>query len=88
MRNQKGQSLVEYLVIVALVGVSSIAVMRAVGQNVAVQFAKVAKALGGEVSGSPKAAAVSESMYGKKDLRNFLKGSLNNKSSDENDPQD
>ena len=80
--NQKGQSLVEYLIIVALVGVSTIAVIRAVGQNVNVQFSKVAKALGGEVEGSPKAAAITEQMYKKKDLKNFMSGSLNNKSTD------
>lgn len=76
VRNQRGQSLIEYLIIVALVGVGGIAVMRAVGNNVSVQFAKVAKALGGEVQGDTKASAVTESMYQKKDLKNFLNGSL------------
>lgn len=33
IRSQKGQSLVEYLIIVAIVAVGSIALMRAVGQN-------------------------------------------------------
>jgi Flp pilus assembly pilin Flp len=78
--NQKGQSLVEYLVIVALVGVSGIAIMRSVGQNVNVQFAKVAKALGGEVRGTPKADAISETAYKRKDLRNFMSGSISNQS--------
>jgi pilus assembly protein Flp/PilA len=85
MRNQKGQSLVEYLIIVALVGVSAIVIMKAVGQNVNVQFAKVAKALGGEVQGTPKAAAITENMYRKKDLKNFMNGSLNQKNQTDED---
>lgn len=76
LKNQKGQSLVEYLIIVALVAVSSIVMMRAVGQNINVQFAKIAKSLGGDVEGKPKAAAVSAQMYEKRDLRNFMHGSL------------
>jgi len=79
--NQKGQSLVEYLVIVSLVGVGSIAIMRAVGNNVSSQFAQVAKALGGTVEGNAKAETVSESMYKKKDLKNFFQGSTGRKDS-------
>lgn len=75
--NQNGQSLVEYLIILALVGVSSIAIMKAVGNNISVQFAQISKALGGEVNGNLKASAVSQNMYEKKDLKNFFKGSLN-----------
>lgn len=87
MKNQRGQSLVEYLIIVALVGVSSIAIMKSVGQNINVQYAKIVKALGGEVNGTPKANAVSESTYKKKDLRNFLNGAVNNKSKEDSDEQ-
>jgi Flp pilus assembly pilin Flp len=74
LRNQKGQSLVEYLVIVSLVGISSIAIMRAVGNNISAQFAQVAKALGGTVEGDAKAEKVSGNMYKKKDLKNFFHG--------------
>lgn len=80
IKQQKGQSLVEYLIIVALVGVSAITVMRAVGQNVNVQFAKVVKALGGEVQGEVRSAAVTSHMYSKKDLKNFLGGAVDSKS--------
>lgn len=80
---QRGQSLVEYLIIVALVGVGAISIMRSVGQNVNVQFAKVAKALGGDVQGSPKASPITESMYNRRDLKNFMGGALGNKSKSE-----
>lgn len=74
--NQKGQSLVEYLIIVALVGVSAIGIMSSVGQSVKVQFAKVGKALGADVKGDPK-ATITQASYEKRNLRNFMQGSLN-----------
>lgn len=78
--NQKGQTLVEYLIIVALVGVGSVALMRAVGQNINTRFADVVHALGGKVEGDRSAADVSENMYRKKDLRDFVDGSVRDKS--------
>lgn len=82
VRNQRGQSLVEYLILVALVGIGSVAVVRAVGQNVQVRFAKVVQGLGGKVDGDVQAATVSESSYKKKDLSNFLQGAVNNRDKD------
>lgn len=76
LNNQKGQTLIEYLIIVALVGVGSVALMRSVGQNVNAQFAQVVHALGGEVEGNRKATTVSASAYKKKDLKNFVSGSV------------
>jgi Flp pilus assembly pilin Flp len=81
IQNQRGQSLVEYLVIVSLVGISSIAIMRAVGNNVSSQFAQVAKALGGNVEGDAKAEKISNNMYKKKDLKNFFQGAAERKDS-------
>jgi len=76
LKNKKGQSLVEYLIIVAIVGVGSIAIMRSVGQNVQVRFANVVRALGGQVEGNRTADVVSASAYRKKDLKSFARGSL------------
>jgi Flp pilus assembly pilin Flp len=74
LRNQKGQSLIEYLIIVAIVGIGSIALMRAVGQNLNARFADIVYALGGKVEGNRTAAAVSAHMYRKRDLRDFAQG--------------
>lgn len=88
LNNQKGQTLIEYLIIVALVGVGSVALMRSVGQNVNAQFAQVVHALGGEVEGNRRAAKVSANAYKKKDLKNFVSGSIgsgnNSNNSDDN----
>jgi Flp pilus assembly pilin Flp len=72
-RSERGQSLVEYLILVALMGVASIAVIRVLSQTVNSQFATAANAL----RGSPKkisASAPDASSYKKKDLSNFIDG--------------
>lgn len=79
IKNKKGQSLVEYLVIIAIVGVGSIGIMRAVGQNIQARFANVVHALGGKVEGDKKAATVSASAYRKRDLKDFARGSVTGK---------
>ena len=76
--NQKGQTLIEYLVLVAIIGIGSMVMVRSVGQNVNVRFAKVVKALGGSVEGSMQADRVSQSAYGKKDMGTFLQGARGN----------
>lgn len=79
IHNQKGQTLIEYLIIVALVGVGSIALMRAVSQNINAKFAGVVHALGGTVEGDRKASAVSENMYRKRDMKDFVAGAIKSK---------
>jgi Flp pilus assembly pilin Flp len=74
--NQKGQSLVEYLILVALVAVSSIAIVRSVGQNIQTKFADVAFSMGARVEGQRESAPISSEQYRKKDFRDFLSGSL------------
>lgn len=76
LKNRKGQGLVEYLIIVAIVAVGAIGVIKVVGGNINVQFANVAQALGG--SGNKKSAhEVTETMYKKKDFSDFFEGSVN-----------
>lgn len=78
LRNAQGQGLVEYLILVALIAVGSIAVMRVVGNSVNVQFSKVAKALGATVEGDLSRPQLSSSAYKKRDLTNFLQGAVGN----------
>lgn len=79
-KNQNGQGLVEYLIIVAIVAVGSISVIKVVGANVNVQFANVAQALGGTDSRKKEAHKVTDTMYKKRDLSDFFEGSVNSKS--------
>lgn len=74
MNNRRGQGLVEYLIIVALVGVASMAVIRVVGANLSIQFARVNEALGGKHLNHLNEVNVTADMVKKKDLTNFLQG--------------
>lgn len=59
--NQKGQGLVEYLILLCLVTVSSIAVVSVVGQNIKAQYAKISNAITGKGAQVPMTQAHSES---------------------------
>lgn len=76
--NQRGQGLIEYLIIVALMGVATIGIVRALGQTVSAKFASTALAL----QGSQRKASVESidsSLYEKKDLSNFVNDSASGK---------
>ncbi len=71
-KNQSGQSLVEYLVIVAIIAIGSIAVVRSLGQTIYTRFANITNALQGN-NKELKIEALNASDYGKKSLDNFFK---------------
>jgi pilus assembly protein Flp/PilA len=73
IQNQKGQGLIEYLVLVCLIAVGSMAVIRVVGKNVRVQFANISRALGGQDE-ALQADKVSADDYSKRDFSDFMKG--------------
>jgi pilus assembly protein Flp/PilA len=73
VKNQKGQGLIEYLIIVALMGVATIAIVRVMGQTVSSRFATITYALQG-VKRSAQAEQVEDGQYKKKDLGNFFDG--------------
>ncbi len=71
--NQKGQSLVEYLIIVALIAVGSITIMRSLGETVKVRFTNITNAL--QNNETPiQATAITREQYDKPGLDNFFKG--------------
>lgn len=77
-KNQRGQGLIEYLIIVALMGVATIGIVRALGQTVSAKFASTALAL----QGSQKKAqveSVDQNLYEKKDFSSFINGAVEGK---------
>lgn len=72
---KKGQGLVEYLIIVALVGVATMAVVRVVGANISIQFARINESLGGKHIAKLNEQNVTEDMVKRKDITNFFEGS-------------
>ena len=71
--NERGQGLIEYLIIVALIAVATIGIMRVVGQAVGSQFAGISDALQGKKK-TYAVDTIDDSITKKKDLGNFLNG--------------
>ena len=73
-RGQSGQSLVEYLILVALMGVASIGIVRVMNHTVKGQFANITNSLQGK---GKKASLerVKKSQYQKSDFNNFMQQS-------------
>lgn len=73
LRHQAGQTLVEYLLIVALIAIGSIAIMRSLSQTIYVRFTNITNALQNkDVEVQPH--SVKEEQYKKKGLDDFFKG--------------
>lgn len=70
-KSKRGQGLTEYLIIVALIAVSSIAVIRVTSKNLRAGFGEVANAIGGQTSNNLKKEDVSPKILEKHDLSNF-----------------
>lgn len=72
--NNKGQSLVEYMVLVALITAGTIGVVRVVGYNIGIQYENINRSLGAKASNQLQAVSAEQSFLNKKDLSNFLHG--------------
>lgn len=70
----RGQSLVEYLILVALMAVASVGIVRLLNHTVTAQFAKVTRVLQGDTSTPVKIEKVDESLFKKKDMGDFIRG--------------
>lgn len=87
IRNNRGQSLVEYLLLVALMAIGTISVLRTLNKTVEVNFANVASSL----QGKGKVAThdkINKTDFQKRDMGNFMSGSSGRKtggSDQEND---
>ena len=72
-RNSKGQSLVEYLILVALMGVATIGIVRTLNQTVKSRFANAIYALQGR-NQKAKTHNLRKEEYQRSDLSNFMSG--------------
>lgn len=73
LHNERGQGLVEYLILVALMGVAAIVVVRSLNQTLNAKFTQVIYALRGKQN-RVKLESVHKDLYKKKDLSNFMNG--------------
>lgn len=82
--NQKGQGLVEYLILVALMAVATIGVVRALQHNLSASYTEVIYALQGSKSKQrAKRESLDESIYKKRDLSDFMNGASSRSAHDE-----
>jgi Flp pilus assembly pilin Flp len=72
--NSRGQTLIEYLIIVALIAVTTIGMIKAVGTNISVHFANIAKALAGDASKDISPVKVHADQVQTRDLHDYMKG--------------
>jgi len=79
LHNQKGQGLVEYLIIVAIMAVGAMGVIRVLGHTTKARFAQVTSALSGDAGSSVTVEKVQKQHYRKSDMSDFFKGSRGNK---------
>jgi pilus assembly protein Flp/PilA len=74
IKSNKGQGLIEYLILVALIAVGTIGVVKVVGQNVTKQYENINRAMGAGTGGTLKLESVADSQLNRKDLSNFMDG--------------
>lgn len=72
---QKGQGLIEYIILVAIIAVASIGIVRALGQVTSTQLANITLSLQGKAARKIDTGRVQESLYSKKDLSDFTRNS-------------
>lgn len=72
---QSGQGLIEYLILVALMGVASIVLVTKLNENVKVQFANVIYGLQGGKKKKATKSQIKEHDYKRTDFSNFMNGS-------------
>ena len=73
LKSQKGQGLLEYLILVCLMAVACIGVIRSINHVVNSKFIEIDYALRGARKEMPK-DSVDENLAKKRDLSNFLNG--------------
>jgi Flp pilus assembly pilin Flp len=74
LRNQKGQSLIEYVILVALVGVATMGMVRLLQKSVNVNLANVVHALQSDGKYKESHEHISAEDLRKADFSNFMNG--------------
>lgn len=81
--NQKGQGLVEYVIVVALIAVASMGVVRILQQTIKVNLTNVIFALQSDGRRKVSAEKIQESDYKKSDFGDFMNGAASGGKSNE-----
>lgn len=72
--NKKGQALAEYMILLAIIGIGSLAVVQLLGRNLTSKFANIANAIQGESAPSHHGERATETHTKKRSLYDFAEG--------------
>jgi pilus assembly protein Flp/PilA len=75
--NERGQGLIEYLILTAIIAIATMGVVRIVGHTVSAKFADIANSIRGEAFNRAQVERVEERHYRKKDMSDFMQGTAN-----------
>jgi len=76
IKDERGQGLIEYLLLTALLAIAALGVVRILGQSVTARFTDVTNAIqGGEYRRTP-VERVDERYYRKRDMSDFMRGAV------------
>lgn len=82
LKNERGQGLIEYLILTAIIAIATMGVVRIVGHTVAGKFADIANSIRGEEFNRAQVERVEERHYRKKDMSDFMQGTANRRRGD------
>lgn len=74
LKNQKGQGLIEYLLLVALMAIATMGVVSLLNHSMRGKFVQVIDAIQGRESSRVRFEAPEDSDYKKKDMSSFMQG--------------
>jgi Flp pilus assembly pilin Flp len=77
IKNNRGQGLIEYVILVALIGVATISMVRVLQKSIKVNLANVVHALQSDGKRKESFERVSEDDLRKSDFSDFMNGSQN-----------
>ena len=80
IKNQRGQGLIEYIVLVALLAVATIGITRVLGQVIKKKYTEISYAIAGEKR-KLSTPNIDTHLYQKSDLGNFMRGAAQPKES-------
>lgn len=77
-KNQSGQGMVEYLIIVAIIAIASISIVKSTGEVIQSRFHSIAEAL--QSNEVDNRVNIQKNQYSGHDMGNFMKGASSKKS--------
>ncbi len=78
IKNNSGQSLLEYLLLTALIAVGTMGIVRVMGHSISGKFAQITQVIQGKEA-NVTYDSVEDSHYEKKDMKDFMNGAVSHK---------